>query len=351
MLNLSPHRRLTAGLIVLAAWLWLSLPLAAEGEHQALFKESWGGIYCPASATRVPDQTGTRTLMQTQAGPVTITKSGFGYVFQFPKWSATVQEQVDGSLKIRFGPDTYVFERSKTAFVANLPGDRVNYTLTYGRVTAIHGKAGSVNIRTTFSTNTYTIFGPNGKTRLQLEPRGKAYTVHLLEGEPVEQIPYLVRGYRFEDPLTGVGIYVQVPGGRLTQSLAWSSSAIYKAPVPNPVPVEEAREPDPLQAVSPRKGNSLKAVIGSPQEIKMRPTPEGEDHLKMRPTPEGEDHLKANLGDPEEDPLQVRQHAKPSARSSVKAAPAGFDTPPAGFDEAEEDLILPSGQPVPVEKP
>ncbi len=350
MLNFSLQKSLKAGLAVLAAWLWLGLPLAAEGEHQALFKEKWGGIYCPAGVTRIPDQTGTRTLLQTQAGPVTITKSGFGYVFQFPKWSATVQEQVDGSLKIRFGPNTYVFQRSKTAFEAQLPDDKVVYTLTYGRVTAIHGKAGSVNIRTTFSTNTYTIFGPNGKTRLQLEPRGKAYAVHLLEGEPVDQIPYLVRGYRFEDPLTGVGIYVQVPGGKLTQSLAWSASAIYKAPVPNPVPVEEARESDPLQADPPRKGNSLKAVIGSPQEIKARYPAEGEDHLKMRPTPEGEDHLKANLGNPDEDPLQVRQHNKPAARSSVKAAPDGFEAPPTGFDEAEEDLILPSGQPVPVQK-
>lgn len=303
--------------LILAVMLAMSLPLLGEGQFRALFKERWGGIYCNGSVSEVPDKTGMRTLLKTPDGPVTISKSGFGYVFQFPRWSATIQEQVDGSLKLRFGPDTFVFHRSKEAFVADFPTDKIRYTLTGGRVTAIHGKQGSVNIRTTFSSGTYTIFGPNGKSRFQLRQEGKTSGLALLDGEPIEQIPYLVQGFRFEDPRTGVGIFVAVPGGKLTQALAWGQAFVYNPPVPNPVPVEEAREPDPLDAVT-SKQDPLKAAIGNPADLKGRFNAPGEDWLKMRPTPRGEDHLKANLGNPDEDPMGL----KPRGTTPI--------TPPAG---------------------
>ncbi len=338
-------------LLALAAVLVLSVPLLAEQPVRALFKESWGGIYCNSSVQQIPDKTGMRTLLKTEDGPVTITKSGYGYVFQFPKWSANVQEQVDGSLKLRFGPDTFLFNRSKKAFQVVAPTDTITYTLTGGRVTAIRGKQGSVNIRTTFATNTYTIFGPNGKSRLQLQPRGKKNAVAVLDGEPIEQIPYLVQGFRFEDTRTGVGIFVAVPGGKLTSALPWGQAFVYHPPLPNPVPVAEAREPNPLQAVT-GNGDPLNAVVGSPKDIEGRFPAPGEDWLKMRPTPKGEDHIKANLGDPNEDPLGLgpkgvdpivpptggsnpTSHPTPSSSSSSKSAPQG------GHDPAEDDLAVP----------
>lgn len=338
----------------MALVLALSLPLMAEETARALFKERWGGVYCKGSVQQIPDKTGLRTLLHTPEGPVTITKSGFGYVFQFPKWSATVQEQVDGSIRIRFGPDTFLFKRRKTSFIADLPTDDITYTLTNGRVTSIRGKQGSVSIRTSFKTGTYTIEGPNGRSRFQLASQGKQNALALLEGEPIEQIPYLVQGFRFEDPTTGVGIFVAVPGGKLTQALAWSQAFVYNPPPPRPVPTEEAREPNPLDAVSPRN-NSLKAVIGSPKDIQGRFPAPGEDWLKLRGTPKGEDHLKADLGKPDEDPLGL----KPKGTTPI-VPPAGGKNPtvhpeeaprtpaatvpgiPPASDDAWDDLTVPA---------
>lgn len=332
--------------LALAVLLGLSLPLLADGQSRALFKESWGGLYCRGAAQQIPDQTGARTLLKTEAGPVTIIKSGFGYVLQFPKYSATVQEQTDGSIRLRFGPDTFLFKRSKVAFEADFPTDKIVYTLTGGRVTSIHGRQGSVNIRTTFSTSTYTIFGPNGRTRLQLQKRGKQNAVALIDGEPLEQIPYLVQGFRFEDPTTGVGIFVAVPGGKLTQAMPWSGSYVYNPPVANPVPAEEAREPDPLQAVT-SNDDPLKANLGDPKDIQGRFPGAGEDWLKMRPTPKGEDHLKVNEVSPDEDPLGLKvrppERITPPAGGSLNP-PRSQSTPAApasGGDDAEDELVVP----------
>ncbi|MEW6284373.1 MAG: hypothetical protein AB1758_37505, partial [Candidatus Eremiobacterota bacterium] len=314
------HRRalfVLAGLWVLAGAAWGQAE--ARPEFRPLFRESWGGIYCTGDVKSVPDATGRRHLLSTPAGPVTVIHHEDRYILQFPRHTANIDRLLDGSVRIRYGPETYTFGISKTEFVAKVPGDTVRYTLTYGRLTGIRGRLGTTSIRSNLKLKTYNITSACGRSKLTMENDQLVLT----EGPELASHQYLVRGFRFEDAEAGIGIYVRIPGGALTDALPWSACLVVRPPAAWQPPVVAPREPDPLDAVLGPRGEDdpLRAMVGpggDQDPLRATENPEGApDPLKANrgdgkvlrareETPDQlEDPLKARLGDPAQDPLMV----------------------------------------------